>query len=110
LVEFMVQLFSYQIDYNLGEKLGERRSDQLRDIRASAERSRMQLETGFAERNMKVSEFVAGSDLLAISFQKDVARVLEPSEYEALLDLKYGEFVALADPAIVAKAYPKLEL
>jgi hypothetical protein len=110
LAEFMVRLFDYQIDYNLGDKLDKHRSGQLRDIRVSAERSRIQLETEFAERNMKVSEFVAGSDLRAISFQKDAARVLEPNEYEALFDLKYGEFVALADPAIVAKAYPKMEL
>ena len=110
LVEFMVQLFAYQIDYNLGDSLDKQRSGQLRDIRASAERSRMQLETEFAARNMKVSEFVAGSDLQAISFQKDAARVLDPNEYEALFDLKYGEFVALADPAIVAQAYPRLEL
>jgi len=110
LVEFMVQLFDYQIDYNLGDRLGNQRSGQLRDIRASAERSRMELETEFAERNMRVSEFVAGSDLQAISFQKDAARILDPNEYEALFDLKYGEFVALADPAIVAQAYPRLEL
>jgi hypothetical protein len=110
LVEFMVQLFDYQIDYNLGDRLDKQRSGQLRDIRASAERSRMQLETEFGERNIKVSEFVARSDLQTISFQKDAARVLDPNEYEALFDLKYGEFVALADPAIVAKAYPKLEL
>ena len=70
----------------------------------------MELETDFAERKMRVSEFVARSDLQAISFQKDSAGVLEPSEYEALFDLKYGEFVALADPAVVAQAYPKQEL
>jgi hypothetical protein len=110
LLEFMVQLFDYQIEYNLGDKLDRQRFGQLRDIRASTERSRMQLETEFAERKIKVSEFVAGSDLQAISFQKDAALVLKPNEYEALFDLKSGEFVALADPAIVAKAYPNLEL
>ena len=87
----MVQLFDYQMDYDLSEKLDERRSAQLRDIRVSAEISRMQLETKFADRKMAVSEFVAQSDLQAISFQKDVAEVLEPNEYEALFDLKYGE-------------------
>lgn len=110
LVEFMVQLFNYQIDYKLGDKLDKQRLGQVLDFLVSAERSRMQLETEFAERNMRVSEFVATSDLQAISFQKDAARVLKPHEYEALFDLKHGEFVALADPEIVASAFRQLEL
>jgi hypothetical protein len=110
LVDFMAQLFDYQMDYDLSKKLDERRSAQLRDIRVLAERSRMQLETKFADRKMAVSEFVAQSDLQAISFQKDTAAVLKPNEYEALFDLKYGDIIALADPSIVAKAYPRPEL
>jgi hypothetical protein len=110
LVEFMVHLFDYQIEYNLGDKLDKRRLDRLRKIRASAETSRIQIETDFAERKLKANEFVATSDLLAISFQKEVAGVTEPDEYEALFNLKYGEFIVLADPTIVTKAYPKMEL
>jgi len=110
LVEFMVHLFDYQIEYSLGDRFDQRRLDRLRKIRATAERSRIQLDTDFAERKMKVNEFVATSDLLAISFQKEVAGVTEPDEYEALFNLKYGDFIVLADPTIVAKAYPKMEL
>lgn len=110
LVEFMVQLFDYQIEYSLGDKLDKQRFDQLRDFRVSAERSRIQIETKFAGRKMRVSEFVARSDLQAISLQKNAARVLKPDEYEALFNLKYGEFVAVADPVIVAKAYPQAEV
>ena len=107
----MVQLFDYQIEYSLGDRFDQRRLDRLRKIRATAERSRIQLDTDFAERKMKVNEFVATSDLLAISFQKEVAGVIEPDEdTEALFNLKYGEFIVLADPTIVAKAYPKMEL
>jgi len=106
----MVHLFDYQIEYSLGDRFDQRRLDRLRKIRATAERSRIQLDTDFAERKMKVNEFVATSDLLAISFQKEVAGVTEPDEYEALFNLKYGDFIVLADPTIVAKAYPKMEL
>jgi hypothetical protein len=109
-VDFMLQLFNYQIEYNLGDNLELQRLEKLRDFRVSAERSRIELETEFAERNITVSEFVARSDLEAISFQKKAASVLKPNEYEALFDLKAGEFVALADPAIVPEAYPQLAL
>jgi hypothetical protein len=110
LVDFMIQLFDYQIEYNLGDKLDQQRFDRLRDFRVSAERSRIHIETKIAGRKMSVSEFVARSDLQAISLQKSAARVLKPDEYEALFNLKYGELVGLADPAIVAKAYPRAEV
>ncbi len=110
LVDFMLQLFNYQIEYSLGDNLEPPRLEKLRDIRVSAERSRIELETEFAKRNITVSEFVARSDLEAISFQKDAANVLKPYQYEALFNLKAGEFVALADPAIVPEAYPQLAL
>src|ERR1019366_4545285 len=110
LVKFMVQLFDYQIEYRLGDGFNKRRLDRLLKIRASDERYRIQLETEFTKGKMKVNEFVAKSDLLAISFQKEVAGVTEPDEYEALFNLKYGEYIVLADPTIVAKAYPKMEL
>ena len=110
LVEFMYQLFKLQIAYNLGNQLDGRRLGLLHEFRIMAERARIELETNFAERKIRASEFVANSDHLVISFQRDVAEVLNPDEYMALFDLKYGEFVALADPEIVANAYPQKEL
>jgi hypothetical protein len=107
LVQFMARLFDYKIEHNLGRRPDGPRLGRLRDLRVSAEWSRIKLETGFSERQMKASEFVAESDRQAISLQKDAADILQPSEYQALFDLKHGEFVALADPEIVARAYPE---
>jgi hypothetical protein len=110
LVEFMVQLFDYQIEYSLGDNLDKQRVSQLLDLRAVAEKSRIQIENEWAERKMGVSEFVVMSDLQAILFQKDAARALTSNQYEALFGLNRGEFVALADPGIVATAYRQQEL
>lgn len=107
LVDFMVQLFEYQIEYKLPGKIPQQRLERLRTLRGSTERARIQLETEFAERIISVGEFTLRSDLEAISFQKDAAGILNSDEYETLFDLKYREFVALADPAIVPQAYPQ---
>ena len=107
MVDFMVQLFEYQIEYKLPGKIPQQRLERLRTLRGSTERARMQLETEFAERIISVGEFTLRSDLEAISFQKDAAGILNSDEYETLFDLKYREFVALADPAIVPQAYPQ---
>jgi hypothetical protein len=106
LVQFMARLFDYKIEFNLGDRLDQQRLGTLREIRVSAERSRIELENAFGAGRMKASEFVAESDRQAISFQQNAAGVLQPDEYQALFDLKYGEYVALADPEIVARAYP----
>ena len=109
LLEFMVQLFDYQIEFRLSDRLDGKPLDQMRDhmrgLRASTEKSRIDLENQFAKREIPVMEFVLRSDLEAIAFQKEAARVLKPDEYEALFDLKYGEVVALADPEIVPRAF-----
>ncbi len=104
LADFMLDLFDYQIEYKLGANFDKERRGQLRDFRASAERSRIQLENQVVNQEITVMEFVANSDLQAMSFQKQAANVLNPNEYEALFDLKHGEVIALADPAIVPKA------
>jgi hypothetical protein len=103
LADFMLRLFDYQIEYKLGVDFDEGRLGQLRDFRVSAEKSRMHLENQLVNQEITVMEFVANSDLQAMSFQKRAAAVLSPNEYEALFDLKYGEVIALADPAIVPR-------
>lgn len=104
LLEFMVQLFDYQIEFRLPDGNSDRRG-QLLDLRASTEKSRIDLENQFARREIPVMEFVLRSDIEAITFQKQVARVLKPYEYEALFDLKYRQVVVLADPEIVSRTY-----
>lgn len=110
LTDFMLQLFDYQIDFKLSEKFDGNRRGQMRDLRASTEKSRIELENQFANRDILAMEFVLRSDLEAINFQKQAARVLTPAQYEALFDLKPGHFVGLADPEIVPVAYPQLAL
>ena len=106
LVDFMVRLFDYQIDYRLGNQLDDQRHAQLRDLRTSAEESRIELETDFAN-GIPVIEFVVRADLQVIQFQKDATEILTEQEYYDLFDLRKGEVVALADPAIVETAYPQ---
>jgi hypothetical protein len=110
LVNFMRELFDYQIDYRLGNNFDNERRERLLNIRASAEESRVSLESAFAGQEMHVIEFVLRSDLDTISFQKRAAEVLNANEYEALFDVKRGEFITLADPAIVPNAYPQRPL
>jgi hypothetical protein len=126
LVDFMLQLFDYQIEYSLPKMpapapatRGAKRTravkspgtlGRLRDFRATTEKSRIQIETDFAQQKIKVAEFVAKSDLEAIDFQKNAATVLNEDQYQALFHLKKGEFIALADPAIVPHAYPHAAL
>jgi hypothetical protein len=110
LTGFMLELFDYQIDFKLSSQVDANRSGQLRDLRASTEKSRIDLENQFANRDIQVMEFVLRSDLEAINFQKQAARVLTPAQYEALFDLKPGHFIGLADPEIVPVAYPQLAL
>jgi hypothetical protein len=110
LTVFMLQLFDYQIDFKLAKQFDRNRRGQLRDLRASIEKSRIDLENQFANRDIPIMEFVLRSDLEAIAFQKQAARVLTPAQYEALFDLKPGHFVGLADPEIVPVAYPQLAL
>lgn len=110
LTDFMVQLFDYQIDFKLSKQFEGNRRGQLRDLRASTEKSRIELENQFANRDILAMEFVLRSDLEAIEFQKRAARVLTPAQYEALFDLRPGHFVGLADPEIVPVAYPQLAL
>jgi hypothetical protein len=126
LVDFMLQLFDYQVEYSLREKpapaqatRGAKRTravkapktlGRLRDFRAATERSRIRIETDFSQRKIPVAEFVVKSDLEAIDFQKNAATVLNEDQYQALFHLKKGEFIALADPAIVPHAYPHAAL
>lgn len=107
LIDFMVELSDYHIEFKLGERLGERQG-QFRDLRAGTEKSRINLENGFAQRDMSVMEFVARFNLETITFQKQAAGFLDPEEYEALFDLKHGEFIVLADPEIIPRAFPQL--
>jgi hypothetical protein len=109
LIDFMVELSDYHIEFKLGNRLGERQG-RFRDIRADTEKSRINLENGFAQRDMSVMEFVARFNLQTIAFQKQAAGLLGREEYEALFDVKYGEFIVLADPEIIPRAYPPLTL
>ena len=100
-----LELFMYQVEYSLGSKLDNARSNKLRDIRLSTELSRMKLEDMFTNHEMKASEFVDAFNKETILFQEAAAGVLKASDYKRLFGLKPGETVILADPRIVKKVY-----
>jgi hypothetical protein len=105
LEDFLVELFMRQVRHRLGGGLGRAATRKLRDIRASTERSRLQLEEWFAREALTAGEFAAAFNTETILFQDAVAGVLAARQYRALFGLRRGEAVILADPRIVRRAY-----
>jgi hypothetical protein len=105
LAGFHLKLFMYKVQYSLGARLDRTRSARLRDIRLSAEWSRMKIEDLFANKEMKVSEFVNALNKETILFQEAAANALKPDQYKLLFGLERGKTVILADPRIVKKVY-----
>jgi hypothetical protein len=105
LEDFLVELFMRQVRFRLGRALDRPAARKLRDIRASTERSRLQLEEWFAREALTAGEFAAAFNTETILFQDAVAGVLTARQYRALFGLRRGETVILADPRIVRRAY-----
>lgn len=104
--EFQLELFRHQARHRLGTRVKARAHGRLLDIRRSTERSRMMLETWFARNEIDHDRFVKAFDHETKAFQHSVAAALPAPAYKALFDLKPGETIVLADPAIVAKLLP----
>lgn len=107
LAGFHLKLFMYKAQYSLGSKLGKTLSAKLKDIRMSAEWSRMKVEDLFTNKEMKPSEFVEALNKEIILFQEAAANTLKPGQYQMLFGLKPGDTVVLADPRIVKAVYGK---
>jgi hypothetical protein len=105
LAGFHLKLFMYKAQYSLGSKLGKTLSAKLKDIRMSAEWSRMKVEDLFTNKEMKTSEFVEALNKEIILFQEAAANTLKPGQYQLLFGLKPGDTVVLADPRIVKAVY-----
>jgi hypothetical protein len=105
LEDFLVELFMLQVRFRLGRALDRPAARKLRDIRASFERSRLQLEEWFAGEALTAGEFAAAFNTETILFQEAVASVLTARQYRALFGLRRGDTVVLADPRIVRRAY-----
>ena len=105
LADFHLQLFMYKAQYSLGSKIDKSLSAKLRDIRMSAEWSRMKIEELFANKEMKASEFVKALNKETVLFQEAAANALKAAHYKLLFGLKPGDTVVLADPRIVKKVY-----
>lgn len=106
LVQFMVTLFDLKLGYNLGGGPEDRSRGKLRDMRVRLEKSQIEIEEALGERKIETGEFVKESDRLTVGFQMEAAGILNAEQYQALFDLKMGEFVGLADPSIVEQAFP----
>jgi hypothetical protein len=105
LEDLLVELFMRQVRFRLRHALDRAATRKLRDIRASTERSRLQLEEWFAREALTAGEFAAAFNAETILFQEAVAGVLTARQYRALFGLRRGESVILADPRIVRRAY-----
>lgn len=105
--DFMIQLFVRKVAHNLGAKIGKPAADRLRQHRIDVERARKEIDDGFSRGKISAVNFVAALDEQVHAFQKKTAETLAPTHYQALLDLKPGELVTLADPDIVEKEFGK---
>jgi hypothetical protein len=105
LADFHLKLFMYKAQYSLGSKLDKSLSAKLKDIRISAEWSRMKIEDLFTKKEMKLAEFVNALNKETILFQEAAANALKADQYKLLFGLKPGDTVVLADPRIVKKVY-----
>ena len=97
----------YKAQFSLGDRLDRTLSARLRDIRMSAEWSRMKIEELFINQELSVGEFVNALNKETILFQEVAANTLKRDQYKLLFGLKPGETVILADPRIVKKVYGK---
>jgi rhodanese-related sulfurtransferase len=105
LAGFHLKLFMYKAQSSLGPKLDRPLEAKLKDIRLSAEWSRMKIEDLFTHDEMKPSEFVEALNRETILFQEAAANALKPAQYKRLFGLKPGDTVILADPSIVQAVY-----
>lgn len=105
LVDFMVTLFDLKLDYNLGVALDDRTRGVLRDMRVRLEEGQIEIEEALGQRKIKPREYVEESDRQTLAFQKESAGLLSPDQYAAFFDLKPGELVRLADPAIAEQVF-----
>lgn len=105
LADFHLKLFMYKAQYSLGSKVNKSLSAKLKDIRMSAEWSRMKIEDLFTNKEMKASELVDALNKETILFQEAAANLLKAGQYKLLFGLKPGDTVILADPRIVKEVY-----
>lgn len=71
---------------------------------AEVEGTRFELEGRFSEDRDAV-RFARDFDDLTVYFQRAAEGLVESSQYSALFDLEPGEYVTLADPEIMERAY-----
>ena len=110
IVRFQLAVFDAFVAYKLGgddRRKAFESEDQharLMDVREEAERARLASEQRFAETG-DVAAFARDDSELTLRFQAQVAKILDPERYSALLDLEPGDDVILADPEIMEHAY-----
>lgn len=111
IVRFQLAVFAAFVEYKLAGDARRMASEderrqfgQLMEVREKAEHARLASEQRFAETG-DVTAFARDDSELTLRFQAQVAKVLDPGRYQALLDLEPGDDVILADPEIMEHAY-----
>lgn len=104
---FEARLFMHKAQYHLGARLDKTMSGRLEHVRRSAGRSLMKVEDWFTSGEMSAREFVKAFNEETHLFQESAANTLKASQYKALFGLAPGDFVILADPHIVRRAFGK---
>jgi hypothetical protein len=102
---FHLELFLYKAEYQLGSAFDKTLLRKLKDIRRTTERARLMLENWFTHDQMRPVEFVEAFNQETILFQEAMAGAMKAAQYQSLFALTPGDFVVLADPKIVKRAY-----
>jgi len=110
--EFQMQHFKLLLDHKFGGPaslpLERPQYERLLDVRERFERERLGAEEALSASRDGMA-FVAEFDRLTLKFQADVAEVLEPRSYQALLNLPPDERIVLSDPEIVERTYGRTD-
>ena len=103
--EFDVQLFLNKVRYNLAGKAGS--LGLLEEIYRGFDKPRIEYENMFARNEITASAFAVELNRQTLAFQEKMAGAVAPEQYEALFNLKPGEFEVLVDPDFVEQVYEK---
>lgn len=105
---FETRLFMAKAQYQLGSAVDKPMSSRLQHLRRSAGRSMMKLEDWFTQGELKPAQFARAVDDEAIVFQETLANTVSAAQYKALMGTQPGDWITLADPRIVRKAFKDL--
>jgi hypothetical protein len=104
IVDFMMTQFDYRLQFARGLDLKPEQRGAVIDARAQLERDEIDLERMPDPTLRDLAAFAELSDELTLDFQRRMADLLGARNYRIVFEMKAGDFIRLADPAVVGGA------